>query len=80
MPDLQRAIPIQSSDSLQDASRRTLKYRVHRAISREMQWQSNPGQTEILDELSSDVRELNASMHEVRDNLDGVRITAQALL
>ena len=35
---------------------------------------------EMLDELSSDVKELTANMHEVHDSIDGLRITAQALL
>jgi outer membrane murein-binding lipoprotein Lpp len=34
----------------------------------------------MLDELSSDVKELTANMHEVHDSIDGLRITAQALL
>jgi outer membrane murein-binding lipoprotein Lpp len=35
---------------------------------------------EMLDELTSDVKELTSTVHEVRDSVDGLRITAQALL
>ncbi|MBO1064386.1 MULTISPECIES: hypothetical protein [Nostocales] len=35
---------------------------------------------EMLDELASSVSELRESMTEVKDGIDGLRITAQALL
>ena len=35
---------------------------------------------EMLDELASSVSELRESMAEVKDGIDGLRITAQALL
>jgi folate-dependent phosphoribosylglycinamide formyltransferase PurN len=36
--------------------------------------------TSTVGELSTTVSELSTTVHEVRDGLDGVRITAQALL
>jgi len=35
---------------------------------------------EMLDELASSVSELRESMTEVKDGIDGLRVTAQALL